>query len=254
MSHSGTATAIDSTTSRRCVIAADLHCDGSARRLALLEALLRSCQELDADCYLLGDLFDVWLGPGQLSLPQTRREVEALQRAVQSQIDVVVIPGNRDFLLDEEFERATGVAVGGDHLLLETGNQRWHLSHGDLFGTDDVGYQRLRKVVRSRWFRLLVRRLPLFLCRALATFLRRRSRRSLQRKDPGRIQPNREVVEQLLESGFDRVVCGHYHRPSEELLERGGSVGIFTVLEAFEERGAHLFIEDGKLELRYLES
>ncbi|MDE0958702.1 MAG: UDP-2,3-diacylglucosamine diphosphatase [Planctomycetota bacterium] len=254
MSPSGTATVIDSTSTRRCIIAADLHCDGSARRLAMLEALLRSCRQLDASCYLLGDLFDVWLGPGQLALQQTRREVEALQRAVAANIDVVVIPGNRDFLLDEAFERATGVVVGGDHLLLETGDQRWHLSHGDLFGTADVGYQRLRKILRSGPFRMLVRHMPLLLCRALATFLRRRSRKSLQRKDPARIQPDLQVIGQLVESGFDQVVCGHYHRPSEEFLERGGSCGIFTVLEAFEDRGAHLFIEDGVVELRYLPS
>lgn len=253
MSQPGTDDVGSVSPSKRCIIAADLHCDGSARRLAMLEALLRSCQENDADCYLLGDLFDVWLGPGQLSLPRTRREVEALRHACDSEIDVVVIPGNRDFLLDSSFEEATGVAVGGDHLLLETGGQRWHLSHGDLFGTADRGYQRLRAVLRSGLFRFVVRHLPLFLCKGLARFLRRGSRRSLAKKAQILMEPDRTVVGELLKDGFDRVVCGHYHRAFEEKLDQLGGTGSFTILEAFEDRGAHLFIEDGEMEVRYLE-
>jgi len=253
MSQPGTADVGGVSTSQRCVIAADMHCDGSARRLAMLEALLRSCQENGADCYLLGDLFDVWLGPGQISLSQTRRELDALRHACESEIDVVVIPGNRDFLLDSSFERATGVAVGGDHLLLETGGQRWHLSHGDLFGTADRGYQRLRTVLRSSLFRFVVRHLPMFMCKGLARFLRRSSRRSLQGKAQILMEPDRIVVGDLLKDGFDRVVCGHYHRPFEEKLDQSEGSGSFTVLEAFEDRGAHLFIEDGEMEVRYLE-
>lgn len=240
--------------SRRRIIAADLHCDGSSRRVEMLENLLKSCQEEGADCWLLGDLFDVWLGPGQLALDMTRRELEALRRATDSNVDVVVIPGNRDFLLDSAFEHQTGVHVAGDHLQLETGGQRWHLSHGDLFSTGDIGYLRLRRILRSSWFRWLVRHMPVFVSGFLARILRTGSRRAIDRKEPGLMQPDREAVKELIDSGYDRVVCGHFHRAQEERIDGDKEVGNFTVLEAFEDRGAHLFVQDGKVEMRYVES
>ena len=239
---------------RRRIIAADLHCDGSARRLEMLEFLLKTCQQEGADCWLLGDLFDVWIGPGQLSLEVTRRELEALRRATDSNVDVVVIPGNRDFLLDDAFEQQTGVHVAGDHLLLETGGQKWHLSHGDLFITADRGYLRLRKILRSSWFRWLVRHMPVFLSLWLARFLRRGSLRALQRKEPDLLKPDPEAIRELIDAGYDRVVCGHFHRALEQRIDGDKEVGNFTVLEPFETRGAHLFVEDGKLEMRYVES
>ncbi len=220
----------------------------------MLERLLRFCQEHDADCYLLGDLFDVWLGRAQLSLTQTRREIVALQEACGSGIDVVLVPGNRDFLVDDNFEIVTGVAVGGDHIILEHGSESWHLSHGDLFGSSDVGYQRLRKILRSAPFRWLIRILPLQLCKLLASMLRRRSMRSLRSKDPASIQPDTQMVERLIDDGFDRVVCGHYHRPHEETGLGVAGKGTFTILEAFEERGGHLFLDDdGAVEVRNFE-
>ena len=245
--------AADRPVSPRRIIAADLHCDGSARRVAMLEFLLKTCQEEQADCWLLGDLFDVWLGPGQLSLDMTRRELTALRRATDSNVDVVVIPGNRDFLLDSTFEEQTGVHVAGDHLQLETGGQRWHLSHGDLFGTADTGYLRLRRILRSSWFRWLARHLPMFVSRWLARMLRMGSRRALRHKEANRLKPDRDAIKQLIDAGYDRVVCGHFHRAQEERIDGDKEVGNFTVLEPFEDRGAHLFVEDGNLEMRYVE-
>lgn len=248
---SGTGDSIDT---KRRIIAADLHCDGSARRVAMLELLLSRCRQEKADCWLLGDLFDIWLGPGQLSLPVTQPELVALKRATDSDVQVVVIPGNRDFLLDSNFEKETGVKVAGDHLAFKTGDQKWHLSHGDLFGTADVGYLRLRRILRSFWFRWLVRKLPLFVSRMLAKLLRRGSRRALRKKESVRVQPDPLAVRKLIDDGYDRVVCGHFHRAQDQRIEGEGGIGNFTVLEAFEDRGAHLFVEEGNLEMRYLES
>ncbi|MGE4619048.1 MAG: UDP-2,3-diacylglucosamine diphosphatase [Planctomycetota bacterium] len=240
--------------SHRCILAADLHCDGSSRRVAMFESLLRSCQDEGADCWLLGDLFDLWLGPGQIQLALTSREVAALRRATEAGVRIFVIPGNRDFLLDAAFEEETGVHVAGDHLLLETGKQRWHLSHGDLFSTADVGYLRMRRVLRSSWFLWLVRQLPLFAARGLARLLRKGSSEALQRKDASRMKPDLLAVRELLEQGFDRVVCGHYHVAQQERIEINERDGEFTVLEPFEDRGAHIFVTDGFVEMRYVES
>ena len=150
----------------------------------------------------------------------------------------------------DEFVR---LQIAGDHLQLETGGQRWHLSHGDLFGTADTGYLRLRRILRSPWFRWLARHLPMFVSRWLARMLRMGSRRALRHKEANRLKPDRDAIKQLIDAGYDRVVCGHFHRAQEERIDGDKEVGDFTVLEPFEDRGAHLFVEDGNLEMRYVE-
>ena len=68
------------------------------------------------------------------------------------------------------------------------------------------------------------------------------------------MQPDRQAIKELIDAGYDRVICGHFHRAQEERINGDREIGDFTVLEPFEVRGAHLFVEDGNLEMRYVES
>ena len=133
---------------QKCLIATDLHCDGSARRRVWLQRLLNRCQELGCSLLLLGDLFDQWCGDDHLETAEFSDEIECLQSAIREGISISIIPGNRDFLLGQRFESATGIRVFGDSLELQWLAQRWHCSHGDLFGSEDRGYQRLRRILR----------------------------------------------------------------------------------------------------------
>ena len=117
----------------RCVVATDLHCDGGARRLVWLKSLLLRCQQLSSPLLILGDLFDLWWGPGQIKASDTRLELEALKMAVRSGTAISLLPGNRDFLLDQSFQDETGVEVLGDAVDMRIGGLRWHFSHGGSF-------------------------------------------------------------------------------------------------------------------------
>jgi UDP-2,3-diacylglucosamine pyrophosphatase LpxH len=68
------------------------------------------------------------------------------------------------------------------------------------------------------------------------------------------MKPDLQLVRDLIMAGFDRVVCGHYHVAQQQRIEISEEVGDFTVLEPFEDRGAHLFVADGAVEMRYVES
>ena len=225
---------------QKCLVATDLHCDGSARRLTWLRRLLNRCQQLEASLLLLGDLFDQWCGDDQMNLDVNQHEVRALRSAIREGLQISVIPGNRDFLLGSRFESHTGIQIHGDAVEIQRGGQRWHCSHGDLFGTEDRGYQRLRKTLRHPLTRGVLLSMPMSLRQFLAGGIRSGSKRSVRRKHRTRMQPDLRMVESLIAEGYDRVLCGHFHVSRQEVVHCAGRSGEFQILEPFEERGAYL--------------
>lgn len=237
-------------TSERCAIAADLHLDGASEARDAFARLLQRCSESGADLFLLGDVFETWLGRRQLELPTYSQEIALLASATASGVRVVLIPGNRDFLLDDHFCAATGVLLGRDTLDLAIAGERLLLCHGDLFSTSDVAYQRLRRVLRSRFFRTLTRLLPAAALAALAKKLRKSSRTAIGRKDAQTLAPDLEAVGALIDEGFDQVVCGHFHHQRDQSIEGARRQGRFVVIEPFEEGGRYLWSEGGQFEER----
>lgn len=221
----------------RALLAADLHLDGSDEPRRRFRTLLARTRDTHAALFLLGDVFHYWFGRAQLSLPTYRTEVHLLRATTGLGTHVTIVPGNRDFLLDEAFERATGARVAPDALLIETRGECVHLSHGDLFGLADVRYQRMRRVLHSAPVRALARSLPTRTVDGLARRLRRHSEAVVAEKSAEVLAPDRGSVAGLFREGVDVVVCGHFHEARDETFpaEEGG--GRFRVLEPFEEEG-----------------
>src|SRR5205823_2517078 len=124
---------------------------------------------------ILGDLFDVWVGPAQERMPGAPRVLDALRALVARGTAVAIVPGNRDFLLDRWFEERTGAQLFDEGFVGRVGDQRVLCVHGDTLCTKDKGYQRLRRVLRSRPVVWLAPRLPLALGTRVAMRLRRAS-------------------------------------------------------------------------------
>lgn len=182
---------------------------------------------------VLGDLFDVWVGPAQARLAGAARALEALARLTARGTALALVPGNRDFLLGDDFERACGGEVHARGFVgrLPGTGQRVLLLHGDELCTRDRGYQRLKRVLRSAPVRWLAPRLPLAVARRAARGLRGASERAVPRKpDPEKaLQP--EAVRAL--AAAERaatLVCGHAHRFRDEVLPDGPR---WLVLDAF---------------------
>lgn len=172
---------------------------------------------------ILGDLFEFWLGPAQERSEGARRVLSALAGRVAAGTAVELIPGNRDFLLGPSFERATGARVRSEGLvgLLEGGGRALVL-HGDVLCTRDLGYQRLRRVLRSRPVRWLGPRLPAALSRRLAKRLRRASRTAVAAKAPPETAIQASACRELARRhGCGTVVCGHAHAFRDEALGEG---------------------------------
>ncbi len=240
--------------SERCLIASDLHLDGSTRREIGLRRLLAEADARGADLYLLGDLFHYWFGRKQLGAPIYRREIELLRRATAGGRAITVIPGNRDFLLDASFARSSGVQVAPESATLALGELRIHLSHGDLFSTRDVRYQRLRRVLRNRMVVFLAHHLPARLVHGWAERLRRHSERVVAGKPAAVLEPDLAMVRRTLDAGHGLVVCGHFHRARDLSFPASDGGGRFVILEPYEEQGFVLFADGATCRPLRLES
>lgn len=171
---------------------------------------------------VLGDLFDVWVGPAQERLPLAPAVLDALRDLARSGTALDVVHGNRDFLLDARFEARTGCRVHPRGAVGLAGPTRILLLHGDELCTRDLGYQRLKRVLRSRPVAALARALPLPLATRLARRLRRSSVRALSVKLPDEKALQASACRELAaEHGARAVVCGHAHAFREELLDDG---------------------------------
>jgi len=166
---------------------------------------------------ILGDLFDVWVGPKQARLEGSARVLRALRGLVDSGTPVEFVPGNRDTLLGPEFEAATGATLHPEGFVAEVeGGQRVTFVHGDSLCTLDADYQRLRRELRRGWVRALTRRSPLWLARRIG----RRLRRESEQRKPFKLDEERSIrpaaVAALAAATSARtVVCGHAHAPRD---------------------------------------
>jgi UDP-2,3-diacylglucosamine hydrolase len=236
------------------IVIADLHLDvatseGTRAFAAWLDAL-----ESVPRLAILGDLFDVWVGPAQAHLPGAPAVLDALQRLVRRGTAVDLVPGNRDFLLERSFEARTGVHLHAEGFVGTAqigpapasgaaadmdvagrsgagGGQRTLFVHGDTLCTRDGGYQRLRRVLRSGTVRWLAPRVPLSIGTRVARRLRRASVRAVAQKLPDEKSIQREaVVAAARAERCSLLVCGHAHDYRDETLEGGLRL---IVLDAF---------------------
>jgi UDP-2,3-diacylglucosamine hydrolase len=156
----------------------------------------------------------------------------ALRRLVGSGTEIDVVPGNRDFLLDRHFERASGARVRAAGLVgVMAGGTRVLFLHGDELATRDRGYQRLRAVLRSRLVTTLAPRVPSIATRALARRLRRASRKAVEAKSGDVKALQADAVRARARAHAAAVlVCGHAHRFRDERLAQGPR---WIVVDAF---------------------
>ena len=194
--------------------ASDLHLDPATPEIAARFRRFLADQAHDArSLYLLGDLFEAWIGDDDPE-PAHREVIAALAAFAASGTLVYIMRGNRDFLIGERFCRESGALLLDDPAIVTVAGTRVLLSHGDGLCVDDAAYQRLRALVQDKGVRHGFARLPLASRRRLATEARAGSREHLTTA-PGYITDvSQAAVEALMHSaGVDLMIHGHTHRP-----------------------------------------
>jgi UDP-2,3-diacylglucosamine hydrolase len=223
------------------LLLSDLHLDGSfPRAIAAFESFLAGPARSADALYILGDLFESWVGDDDDD-PHRTRICEALRALSAAGVACHVCHGNRDFLLGHGFERRTGCRILPDPTIVEGYGERVLLTHGDALCTDDVSYQRLRRTVRDPAWQRRFMRLSLRTRRVLADFARAGSRSHTGMTAPAIMDANQDAIVAVLRACSVRtLIHGHTHRPAFHHMIVDGAPARRLVLGAWYEQGSYL--------------
>src|SRR4026208_1489043 len=132
------------------LLCAGLHLsqDTPAANEALLKFLEQTAPRSDA-VYVLGDLFEYWIGDDGLEHPFARRIADAFRRLPDGGVPLYFMHGNRDFLIGERFARESGMKILEDPTMVNLYGRPTLLMHGDSLCSDDLEYQKFRAMVRN---------------------------------------------------------------------------------------------------------
>jgi len=210
----------------------DLHVPADGGQVvANLGGVLRAAEAAAARVFVLGDLFDSYVARAQVRTGIWRDVAARFAAATAAGTEVVLLHGNRDFLLGPEFAAASGVRIVAGGLRGQLAGADTVLVHGDELCQNDLPYQRAKRWLRHPWTRGLARRLPLRAALAVAARARAKSRRVVSTGDQRRFLPTAAAVEAAFATGARRLVFGHIHRFAHGQREGGE----YWVLPAFDE-------------------
>ncbi|ATZ72437.1 UDP-2,3-diacylglucosamine diphosphatase [Idiomarina sp. X4] len=196
---------------------ADLHL--SPGRPDILDAFANFCaQSTDLDAlYILGDLFDAWLGDDDSSdfAFQIKSQLKQLS---DSGVKVYFMAGNRDFMVGERFATETGMTLLPDETVINLYGERVLLMHGDTLCTLDKGYLRYRRFIQNPIVTGLLRRLPLAWRMRIANKLRQSSNSQRPQLTPERLYQmdaqHPAVLDVMEKHQVNELIHGHTHRPA----------------------------------------
>ncbi|MDD2864271.1 MAG: UDP-2,3-diacylglucosamine diphosphatase [Methylococcales bacterium] len=197
--------------------------------------------------YILGDLFDAWVGDDDFTSPNAQIRCE-LKQLTDAGVIVYVQRGNRDFLIGERFARGTGVILLDDYAVIDLEGEKTLLTHGDLLCSDDLPYQAFREKSRSQEWQQNVLSKPLWLRLIAARWYRIRSFFHKQKKSDYVMDVNQTTVENSMKQ-YDctRLIHGHTHRPAlHEFMLNGQKAQRFVLSDWNNDGGAVLSFDEDK--------
>ena len=190
----------------------DLHLSPDHPRLVRgFLALLNEYQHKNTQLYVLGDWFNAWIGD-DYTAPWLDEIVTALKKFSDAGNQIYFQVGNRDFALGQKFLNKFNGILLPDVYTLEINHQKFRLEHGDALCTDDVAYQRFRKVIRNPILLGFLKCTPLSFRQKLANGFRKKSSETKQLKSYDIMDVNAQAVESVIEQ-VDYLIHGHTHRP-----------------------------------------
>jgi len=236
----------------RALFISDLHLSGE--RAASRQQFFRFLGDEAARArvlYILGDLFEYWIGDDALDDPAEdplgREVAEGLRALTRSGVAVYLMHGNRDFLLGARFCADSGAAFLDDPRVVEIGGSPTLLMHGDTLCTDDHDYQNWRRIARSAQWQGEFLAKPLAERRAAIRGLREKSKQVVQAKPAEIMDVNAGAVREAFRAhGVRRLIHGHTHRSARHELEIDGRGCERWVLPDWYGPGGYLSVDEGR--------
>lgn len=204
--------------------------------------------------YILGDLFEFWIGDDD-DQPHNNEILIRLQQLADSGTNLYFMHGNRDFLAGETFSRKSRCELLKDPSVIDLFGNKVLLMHGDTLCTDDIAYQAFRSEVRSSAWQDMVLAMPVAERIEYFRGLREASKQSIKEKPAEIMDVNQISVEQTMKDmNVQTLIHGHTHRPAVHEFELNGKPARRFVLGDWYEQGSVLVCdgEEMKLENRLL--
>ena len=241
----------------------DLHLDPSHPLLfSLFNDFIDNIKKDAEALYILGDLFEFWIGDDVIGHPlgePYQPVLDKLKSLSDSGTQLYFLQGNRDFLAQTVFCKAIGATLLPDQYLIELYGKTALLMHGDTLCTDDVAYQRMRFIFRLK----LVQKLYLFLSPAnrvkKANKARSLSERTKEKKDVSIMDVNQSAVENVIQNTLKSIktrggvllIHGHTHRPAIHTFDVDNHKVKRIVLGDWHDKACYLKINEEAFEFVY---
>ncbi|MEM7304883.1 MAG: UDP-2,3-diacylglucosamine diphosphatase [Pseudomonadota bacterium] len=235
---------------KETLFVSDIHLD--AKRSTIVDLfnhfLLNRAIHADA-VYILGDLFEYWIGD-DAPYSEYTSTFEALKKVCAAGVPVYFMHGNRDFLVAQLFSDKTGVKLLPEEKIIELYGQKVLLLHGDTLCTDDIKYQAFRKKTHNRFYQWVILHLPIATRQKLANYLRNMSKQEIAEKTEEIMDVNQSAVEQAMESHqVTTMIHGHTHRPKIHTYTKNTTSFTRAVLGDWYQQGSLLSATPDNMQL-----
>lgn len=228
----------------------DLHLSGERENITTLfiDFLDQRASHADA-LYILGDLFEVWLGDDMI-LPDYMPCINKMKELVDNGTPLYIMHGNRDFLMAEKFSALSGASLLDDPTIIDLYGTPTLLMHGDTLCTDDIEYQKFRDMVRDpQWQKEFLSKTPEERL-AMAKKLREVSKEAMSNKTMEIMDVNQLMVEAtLVTQKVNQLIHGHTHRPAIHDFTVNNTTMKRIVLGDWYEQGSVLACDESGCEL-----
>ena len=219
----------------------DLHLDDARPQITDLFVRFLGHEARGADAlYILGDLFESWIGDDEDTL-LAMRVADALRGLHDVGVPIYFMHGNRDFLLGASYAERSGMRLLADPTIIDLHGERTLLMHGDTLCTDDSEYQKFRTLVRNPTWQTQFLAKPLAERRAFAAQARGESRKRTAMKAAEIMDVNQNAVESAMRThAVRRLIHGHTHRPATHRFDLDGQAAERIVLGDWYEQSSVL--------------
>jgi len=230
----------------RTLFISDLHLHDGRPEVGgwLRDFLSGPAREAEA-LYILGDLFEYWIGDDALSPLATEVALQTA-RLNDAGVPCYFIHGNRDFLLGQDYAKQAGLRLLGEEVVVNLYGLPTLLLHGDTLCTDDVKYQAFRRQTRDPAWQAAMLAQPVEARLKLAQEARAASKEHTGSASMDIMDVNPDaVLAAFRRHGVDRMIHGHTHRPAfhDHALENGVQ-GQRIVLADWDRRGSCLEVSE----------
>lgn len=200
------------------IFISDLHLDKN--RPDLTDQFLSLLANLDKSItalYILGDLFEAWVGDDETHPFLTR--IKYILKSTTQKIPIYIMQGNRDFLLGKQFMQETGCQLLPDEIVITPFKTPILLMHGDLLCTKDKGYLKMRTIFRNPFVQHIFLFLPLSWRKKIARHARAKSAKATKKADLAMMDVTEDAVKAIMHKyHVNYLIHGHTHRPGTYIV------------------------------------